>query len=337
MTTTRWTTIGFAGCLIVACGGSVSLGEIGSGVNGTSSGTSGSSGSPRECPTSSCGPALGAPAKTCSDGSIGGNTGKCIANADGSCGWELRECPADPPAACFGKDGTLDASYKKCASDADCVSVDYQVDCCGSMHAAGVSKSSEAAVTACAKTRAAGYPACDCVSKPTVADDASANDGAKSPKAVFCNAVGLCETSFRGLPCGSTACGPSQQCCSGVPFPAPTCVNGVACPISERKHKKDITYLDEAAKRRLAEEVLRIPLATYRYKSQSEDERTHLGFIIDDIAPSAAVTANGERVDMYGYTTMSVAALQLQANEIAELRRQVEELRRELAASRAKK
>ena len=49
------------------------------------------------------------------------------------------------------------------------------------------------------------------------------------------------------------------------------------------------------------------------------------------------MTANGERVDMYGYTTMSVAALQVQAREIAELRRQVEDLKRELASSRNEK
>jgi hypothetical protein len=42
-----------------------------------------------------CGPAPGAPAIQCSDGSTGGNTGRCIVQADGQIGWEMRECPLD--------------------------------------------------------------------------------------------------------------------------------------------------------------------------------------------------------------------------------------------------
>ena len=67
-------------------------------------------------------------------------------------------------------------------------------------------------------------------------------------------------------------------------------------------------------------------LATYRYKSESAQDRGHLGFIIDDVAPSAAVMASGERVDMYGYQTMAVAALQVQARQIAQLQRRIEQL-----------
>ena len=51
------------------------------------------------------------------------------------------------------------------------------------------------------------------------------------------------------------------------------------------------------------------------------------GFIIDDVVPSPAVQQSGERVDMYGYQTMAVAALQVQARELAALRREVEELK----------
>ena len=51
------------------------------------------SGSGAECQPSECGPRLGMPARKCPDGSIGGNTGRCLRRADGSCGWEIRECP----------------------------------------------------------------------------------------------------------------------------------------------------------------------------------------------------------------------------------------------------
>ena len=49
------------------------------------------------CGEGECGPALGAPAILCEDGSIGGNTGRCLRNPDGACGWEIRECPPPPP------------------------------------------------------------------------------------------------------------------------------------------------------------------------------------------------------------------------------------------------
>ena len=324
----------------MGCGGIRDLGGIGSGVSGAhaSGGTSGTSGAAKDCTApNACGPALGMPATVCSDGSTGGNTGKCIAQKDGTCGWEIRECPSDPPTVCFGKDGALDPSYKKCATSADCVAVDYQLNCCGSMHAAGTSKTSQAAVTACAAERAKGFPLCGCPTMPTVSDDTSTDTGVSGTKAVFCNAAGLCETSFKGKVCGTTVCGPSQTCCSGVPLPEPTCYNENICPISQREHKKDIAYLGEVDRQRLSEELLGIPLATYRYTSESKEERAHLGFIIDDIAPSPAVVASGERVDMYGYATMSVATLQIQAREIAALRRELEALQREVANGRAKK
>jgi hypothetical protein len=47
-----------------------------------------------ECVPAECGPEPGAPAYECADGSLGGSTGRCLRAADGTCGWELRECPA---------------------------------------------------------------------------------------------------------------------------------------------------------------------------------------------------------------------------------------------------
>ena len=46
------------------------------------------------CDPSRCGDVLGLPILSCEDGSIGGNTGRCLPSADGTrCSWELRECP----------------------------------------------------------------------------------------------------------------------------------------------------------------------------------------------------------------------------------------------------
>jgi len=97
--------------------------------------------------------------------------------------------------------------------------------------------------------------------------------------------------------------------------------------------KKDIAYLSEADRERLKDELLRFPLATYRYKSEGEGDPQHLGFIIDDVAPSPAVQPSGERVDMYGYQTMAVAALQVQARELAALRRELDEVKAACASA----
>lgn len=342
MSRTKWLSLGFVGCVAVACGGNVTLGQIGESDGGTDGGTSsssssssGSSGQPAVCADeAACGPKPGAASKQCDDGSVGGFTGRCVARTGGGCTWEFRECP--PASACFGSDGALDPSFKKCTTTADCTSVDWQIDCCGTFHAGGVSKAREAEVRACASAKGAAYPQCDCLQRPTEADDKS-TDAPGALKTVFCNAQNACETSFKGKECGKNVCGPNQTCCEGVPLPEPTCMNGGACPISRAKYKKDIAYLSEADKRQLSDDLMRIPLATYRYKSEGDADRTHLGFIIEDVAPSPAVLANGERVDLYGYASMSVAAAQIQAKEIAELRKEVDALKAELARSRGAK
>jgi hypothetical protein len=103
----------------------------------------------------------------------------------------------------------------------------------------------------------------------------------------------------------------------------------INCPISQRAAKERIEYLDAGAAQRVHDELMRYPLATWRYKQGTDDR--HLGFIIEDVTPSAAITGDGAHVDLYSYTSMAVAALQVQAREIAKLRRQVDRLTRRLA------
>lgn len=65
-------------------------------ASGSSSATSGDdAGAPRaECDAKQCGPRLGMPNRTCPDGvHMSGPTGKCLKNADGTCGWEILACP----------------------------------------------------------------------------------------------------------------------------------------------------------------------------------------------------------------------------------------------------
>ncbi len=100
------------------------------------------------------------------------------------------------------------------------------------------------------------------------------------------------------------------------------------CPISRERHKRDIRYLSASEADAIHDRLLEMPLATYSYKSEPESAKRHLGFIIDNDPSSPAVLPNGERVDMYGFVTMTAAAIQAQARHIEELEREVGELRR---------
>jgi hypothetical protein len=122
-----------------------------------------------------------------------------------------------------------------------------------------------------------------------------------------------------------------------VPFSTPTCFDGNVCPISRREYKRDISYLGESDRLELQDDLMRTKLATYHYKGEDSAERKHLGFIINDMGEaSPAVEADRQHVDLYGYTAMTVATLQLQQRQIAALDTQVAELRRELAKKQFK-
>ena len=55
------------------------------------------------CNPEACGPALGMPNILCEDGSLGGPTGRCLQTPEGTCAWEIRECPANPDCAQEGE------------------------------------------------------------------------------------------------------------------------------------------------------------------------------------------------------------------------------------------
>ncbi len=89
------------------------------------------------------------------------------------------------------------------------------------------------------------------------------------------------------------------------------------CPISKRAAKHDIQYLSDAERDAAAAQVLDMRLATWAYNGQPDGERAHLGFIIDDVGgTSPAVTPDGGHVDLYGYTSLTLAAVQSQEQRI---------------------
>ena len=140
-----------------------------------------------------------------------------------------------------------------------------------------------------------------------------------------------CTTQRTGDPCptrGETCdpgagCGQLLLCTDSDPT-----THG--CPISRRRYKRNISYLDDKDLARLREKLLKLRLATYHYRTESDGAPHRLGFIIDDVGQSPAVNADGTTVDLYGYASMAVAAIQAQAREIGALRSEVAALRRQL-------
>jgi hypothetical protein len=104
------------------------------------------------------------------------------------------------------------------------------------------------------------------------------------------------------------------------------------CPVSRASYKKDIHFLSSSELRTYRDQLLALPLARYRYRQS--DSREHLGFLIDGHESLACVEPERDQVDLYGYASMAVAALQVQARQIDDLAKEVAALRAELEARR---
>ncbi len=139
-----------------------------------------------------------------------------------------------------------------------------------------------------------------------------------------------------GDPCDdeSFSCDPVSDCNNLLVCAAsdPTMSEG-GCPISRRDRKRDIHYLNDAELERAADELMKLRLATYRYRGARDLDRAHLGVILEDGAERAThglwADEAHDRVDLYGYASLAIATAQLQAREL-------ETLRGELALMRAR-
>jgi hypothetical protein len=150
-----------------------------------------------------------------------------------------------------------------------------------------------------------------------------------------------CTTQVEGAPCterfercdAGFDCGAVLLCTDHDPLAG-------SCPISRRDAKSDIRYLTNADLEHLRDVLLHLKLARWRYRTEGEGDPDRLGFIIDDLstagagAASPAVTPDGLHVDLYGYASLAVAAIQAQAREIEALKREVAALRAKLATRR---
>ena len=104
------------------------------------------------------------------------------------------------------------------------------------------------------------------------------------------------------------------------------------CPISRARYKTDVDYVADGQLQSLHDELMTMRLATWRYKTEPPTARPHLGFIIDDNPSSVSVDGTGDKVDLYGYTSMAVAAAQVQDRRIEALDKELRALREEIAA-----
>lgn len=145
--------------------------------------------------------------------------------------------------------------------------------------------------------------------------------------------------------CGANCCTASQVCClAGAGAVTYQCFEADAgcpagctqppCPVSSVRYKKDVSYLGEGDRAALRDELLKLPLATFRYKTEPESAPERLGFMVEDATSPSLVAAPGDRVDLYGYATMTVAAVQEQQRELEALRAEVAALKAQLAKRR---
>jgi hypothetical protein len=169
---------------------------------------------------------------------------------------------------------------------------------CGGTPATGLQWFSTCGDPACSGHRDAGLAACTAQQEAGVSCSSAS---AECDPQNFCNSLLLCATSD-----------PKRG----------------GCPISRMRFKKDIRYLSDAKRSAYRDQLVALPLATYRYRGAEDGSRLHLGFMIDGHESLACV--DGDTVDLYGYASMAVAALQSQEQEIAQLRNQLRQLRREL-------
>jgi hypothetical protein len=124
-----------------------------------------------------------------------------------------------------------------------------------------------------------------------------------------------------GLSCSTFGdqCDPGDGCNRLLRCDTMDPTHGGMCPISRAAFKQDITFLEESDLKRYHDELIALPLATYSYRDAAKAERPHLGFIIDGHEGLICVQPERNQVDVYGYTSMAVAALKVQQQQIEAL------------------
>jgi hypothetical protein len=185
-------------------------------------------------------------------------------------------------------------------------------------------------------------------------DDMTGGGGVDAGGTSTCGPSPQCPRCALGACCGATCCGPGERCDTSGATPQCRCGASAACtapahcasaiggpnicgficcsancPISRREFKRDIRPLTVDDLGRVYEQLRQLQLTTYQYRGTPVDSPRRLGFIIDDTKTPLPINPDGMSVDLYGYMSMAVAAIQTQSREIAELRAALKKLARE--------
>jgi hypothetical protein len=247
----------------------------------------------------------------------------CRVCADGSCGepvcvrgrWEFA-CPAEDG-------GTTPDGGATCDSDDDCPGVGACPRCPDGQSCAELTCLNGTCQLTCPAGELRWYTTCG---DPVCGISDDPYDDPSIPNCMSEQHGDAC--TEQDAQCdGVASCGATLLCTDSDPTMQPG-----GCPISRARFKQDIEYLTGEQLRSYHEQLMQVQLASWHYRTAPEAD-PQLGFIIEDVEPSAAVS--GDRVNMYGYLSMAVAAIQVQQRQILALESELHTLRVELAASSA--
>jgi hypothetical protein len=88
--------------------------------------------------------------------------------------------------------------------------------------------------------------------------------------------------------------------------------------ISTRDAKQDISYLDDAAKSAILDQITTLNVAQYHYKTENQADPLRLGLIAEE-APAQVLAVGGKGVDVYKLSTFTLAGVQAQEKKIKAL------------------
>jgi hypothetical protein len=208
-------------------------------VGGTDSG--GSAGSAQAGKSTSGGSTAAQAGKSATGGSSAGEAGS--SSDGGSAGGASN--PGQPDC-----DVDFDALDRSCSSPHDCVLVQHQIDCCGTILIMGLPSSEQPAFTALEQYCAAQFPLCGCAAQGMMLEDGSIIDFGSTTAVADC-VDGRCQSrnSAATTACGDKRCTEAQYCEELVAGPAGSepsyacrplgdcqdcaCLNIIGCQCSE--------------------------------------------------------------------------------------------------------
>ena len=139
-----------------------------------------------------------------------------------------------------------------------------------------------------------------------------------------------------GDPCRNRGfeCDPRSDCNDLMRCARQDPTDGGMCPRSKADQKWGIAYANAAELEDAYRTLLDHKLARWHYNEESPTDKEHFGFLIDDVSGAPSVAGDGEHVDLYGYTSLAVAAIQVQDQRIRQLERELADLKAEIRAQR---